>query len=119
MVLTQSQVEILRHAIGADGYGRRVVDRNHFVTDKESFDGQVCESLVRLQLMDDFGPQGDITGGMNLYRSTDAGFRAVSMNSPKPPKLTSSQRRYQQFLDADSGLTFFEWLKTKRYKVAQ
>ena len=119
MVLTQSQVEILRHTIGADGYGRRVADRNHFVTDQNSFDGQVCESLVRLQLMDNFGSQGDLTGGMSLYRSTDAGFRAVSMNSPKQPRLTNGQKRYQKWLDADSGLTFMEWLKTGRHKVTQ
>ncbi len=27
------------------------------------------------------------------------------------PRLTASQRRYQQYLDADSGLSFMEWLK--------
>lgn len=27
------------------------------------------------------------------------------------PELTRSQRRYQRFLDADSGMSFGEWLK--------
>ncbi|NCX56407.1 MAG: hypothetical protein EBW87_04320 [Burkholderiaceae bacterium] len=118
MILTRQQLEILRHTIGADEYGRRVVDRNHFVTDPDSHDGLVCESLVVLALMNNLCPQGEMTGGMALYRATDAGFRAVYEFSPKPPKMTSSQRRYQRFLAADSGLTFLEWLKTGRHKVA-
>lgn len=31
--------------------------------------------------------------------------------SPRPPKLTRSQMRYQRFLDADSGVSFREWLR--------
>ncbi len=31
--------------------------------------------------------------------------------SPKPPKLTRSQIRYREFLRADSGLSFIEWIR--------
>lgn len=31
-----------------------------------------------------------------------------------PRKLTVSQKKYQRFLDADSGLTFKEWLMVER-----
>ncbi len=30
------------------------------------------------------------------------------------PKLTQSQRRYQQYLEADTSLTFAEWLGIKK-----
>lgn len=111
-LLTRQQLEILRHTIGADEFGRRTVDRNHFVTDQDSFDGKICESLVADGLMDSFGPQGDLSGGMTLYRASDAGFRAVAEQSPRPPKKTRSQQRYERYLDADSGLTFMEWLRS-------
>jgi hypothetical protein len=42
---------------------------------------------------------------------TEDGKRAMLAASPNPPKLTRSQRRYREFLDADSGLSFLEWLK--------
>jgi len=30
------------------------------------------------------------------------------------PKITRSQRRYRDFLNADSGLTFIEWLRYRK-----
>ena len=42
---------------------------------------------------------------------TEAGIEAVRHESPTPPKLTRSQRRYREFLDADSGMSFMEWVK--------
>jgi hypothetical protein len=42
---------------------------------------------------------------------TEAGKQAMLAASPKPPKLTRAQKRYRQFLAADSGLSFIEWCK--------
>jgi hypothetical protein len=36
-----------------------------------------------------------------------------------PRKLTASQKRYQRFLEADSGLTFKEWLRVEKYPYSK
>lgn len=111
MNLTRDQLSILQHSIGADQFGRQPQgsSRNHFVTEPTSDDGRVCESLVILGLMVSCGSQGELTGGMTLYRATQLGIEAVSQFSPKPPKLTRSQRRYRDWLHADPGVSFAEW----------
>lgn len=94
--MTLKQLQIMQHALGADQYGRRPRDsRNHFVTNPECDDGQVCESLVSLGLMASHGPQGELTCGMTLYRVTDDGINVMLRESPVPPKLTRSQRRFR------------------------
>lgn len=93
MNLTHDQLSILQHTIGADQFGRQRqgCSRNHFVTEPTSDDGYVCESLLLRGLMVNCGSQGELTGGMTLYRATQLGIDAVSQFSPKPPKLTRSQ----------------------------
>jgi hypothetical protein len=118
--MTPKKLQILQHALGADQYGRRPRDsRNHFVTDPECDDGQFCESLVALGLMASHGPQGELTGGMTLYRVTDDGINAMVKESPSPPKLTRSARRYQEWFDsgaADCGVSFGDYLKRSTIK---
>lgn len=43
----------------------------------------------------------------------EAGRQYVKEQSPAPPRLTRSQRRYRAYLAADSGLSFGEWLRTR------
>ena len=45
---------------------------------------------------------------------TDAGIKAMREESPAPPKLSRSQIRYREFLDADCGMTFKEWMVTEK-----
>lgn len=47
---------------------------------------------------------------INNYHPT-SGITYLGMG--KPRKLTASQKRYKRYLDADSGLSFKEWLKTE------
>ena len=108
--MTPKQLDIVRHSVAMDSDGHRAYDRNYFVTDPDCDDGRVCCELVAAGLMRDHGPQS-IAGGMHLYRVTDEGIRQAT---PVAPKRTRSQGRYQEFLNADSGLSFFEWLKTRR-----
>ena len=111
--LTRNLLEILQHSLGCDEFGRGSMYRNHFVTDADGSDGRRCRELVAMGFMRDCGPQGEMTGGMNLYVVTDSGKAAMLRDSPQAPPakiLTRSQARYQQFLRADSGLTFREWL---------
>jgi len=116
MKITDKQLDILQHAIGADQFGRTQAARNYFVTDGNCDDGWECQALVAAGWMKDCGTQ-EWAGGMTLYRVTDAGRAAVAANSKSPPKLTASARRYQAFLSEDSGLTFHEWLACQKHRA--
>jgi hypothetical protein len=107
MELDKKQLEILQHALGVDEYGRGRMYRNHYVGG-----AQDLHPLVTLGLMREY-PASELTGGSPLFRVTDAGKMAMVAASPKPPKLTRSQKRYRKVLAADCGYTFGEWLKQK------
>lgn len=105
-MLTPKQLEIIQHALGADQYGRRSGDRNHFCAGGD--DVETCAELVALGFARQFErswlPYFNVT-------ITEAGKQAMREQSPKPPKLTRAQKRYERFLRHDSGLSFGEWLK--------
>jgi hypothetical protein len=109
-------LHILQHAIGRDQYGHprsasNPEFRNHFCTGPGSKDYDACMALVGDGLMTRRAGSA-ISGGDDIFYVTDAGRAYVREHSPKPPKLTRSQRRYQAFLDADFGDTFGEWLRS-------
>ena len=104
------KIEILRHALGTGDDGRRSSYRNHFVTGPGSKDYDDCVALVGAGLMIQ-RPGNLLTGGDDLFQVTDAGRDAAS---PGPaPKLSASKQRYRDFLAADSGLSFGEWLNLR------
>jgi len=72
--ITDSQREILRHALGV-GRGRAGW-RNHFVTGPGSTDYADCEALVALGLMKKRSG-GPLSGGDPVYSVTDAGESAL------------------------------------------
>lgn len=113
-MVTSEQLHILQHSIGADQYGRivRGGGRNHFVTGEGSKDHADCMALVSAGLMTRRGGSA-ISGGDDIFHVTAAGKEHVARHSAAAPTLTRSQRRYGAFLDADCGLTFGEWLKTR------
>lgn len=105
-------LHILQHSLGLDEYARGVPYRNHFCTGPGGDDYAHCVALVERGLMT--RSKGNaITGGDDVFRVTDAGRRHVFEHSPKPPTLTRAQRRYRDYLDADGGLSFGAWLKSK------
>lgn len=110
MNVTQEQLHILQHALGLDKYGQGTMYRNHFCAG--SSDESVCRDLVALGYMQEH-PRTTWLPYFNCS-VTDAGKAAVKTESPKPPKLTTGQKRYREFLKADSGLKFGEWIKQKR-----
>ena len=112
MTTDAEHLHILQHSLGLDQYGRGKAYRNHFVTGPGSDDFDTCVALAEAGLMKGYGERGALTGGDHLFGVTDAGRRFVREHSPRPPKLTRSQRRYREFLDADCGLTFGEYLKS-------
>jgi hypothetical protein len=115
MTLTPQQLHILQHSLGLDQYGQGSFYRNRFVTGAGSTDWPICRSLVAIGLMDDMGPQ-TIAGGDHCFMVTNMGVQSVTHESPKPPKLSRSALRYREFLAADSGMTFKQWL-TKNKKA--
>ena len=105
-------LHILRHSIGLDDNGQGHDYRNHFATDPEGQDGQMCQELCAAGWMKDCGAQS-MWGGVHCYCVTDHGRDVVRFHKPTEKILTPSQRRYQDFLDAESGLPFGEWLKMR------
>jgi hypothetical protein len=105
-------LHILQHSLGLDSYGRGRVYRNHFVTGPDSSDFALCLQLCDLGCMEDRGSRTLYAGG-HVFVVTGAGLEIVLEQSPPPPKVLPSKRRYQEFLDADSGLSFGEWIKMK------
>lgn len=104
--LNPRQLEILQHALGVDQYGRGSQFRNHFCAGGD--DETVCRELVAMGYMTTFSrpylPYYNCT-------VTQDGKAAMSAQSPKPPVTTRSQKRYRDFLKADTGYSFGEWLK--------
>lgn len=117
MKLTAEQLHILQHSLGVDEYCRGRAYRNHYVTGPGCDGFNDCRALADAGLMKDHGKQGELTGGMHCFTVTDAGRAAVREQSPQPPKLTAGQRRYREFLDADCGVSFGEWLKFRRVRA--
>lgn len=104
-------LEILQHALGLDEFGRGPEYRNRFVTGGSGPDHEACARLVEEGLMVCVPVASQLAGGGTLFCATDAGRRYVREHSPAAPKLTRSQRRYERYLDADSDLSFGEWIR--------
>lgn len=105
MTTTQQQVEILQHTLGLS-VGRREPYRNHFLAGPGHHDMPDLEALEASGLMcrgrtPSFCNKSDI-----VFLATDAGRALALERLPEPPKQT----QHRQWLDADSGHSFGEWL---------
>jgi|SRR5687768_1923410 len=109
-----SKLHILQHSLGLDEYGEGKQYRNHFVTGAGSKDFPLCKELVAEGLMTE-QMNHPLAGGDSVFYVTQKGRDYVALNSQKRPKLTRSQKRYQEFLDADCGMTFAEWIGVKTF----
>lgn len=105
--LTPEQLQILQHSLGLDQYGQGAITRNHFCAGLD--DETACRALVKQGYMREHATT-DVFPYYNCS-VTEAGIEAVRRESPNPSKLTRSQQRYRDFLNADSGMTFIEWVK--------
>lgn len=111
--VTWTVLRILQHALGRDEYGHGTDYRNHFVAGEGSEDVALCREAVAHGLMREHAPRA-ISGGDPIFTVTDAGKAYIAERSPKPPKLTRGQRRYQAWLTVSDicGVPFGEWLKS-------
>jgi hypothetical protein len=104
--MTSEQLQILQHALGVDEYGQGSMYRNHFCAGGK--DEEICRELVEMGYMTRF-----TRSYLPYYNCTvtNEGKAAMRRESPKPPKLTRSQKRYRDFLNADTGFSFGEYLR--------
>lgn len=105
-------LHILQHSLGVNQYGQGQQYRNHYAIGPECDTFALCVELAGMGLMEDKGPV-EMWGGMHGFIVTDAGRRAMSDASPLPPKISRGRQRYHDFLRADCGMKFIEWLKAR------
>lgn len=104
-MITKQESEIMLHA---SKNGRYVSDED-----------DILKGLVEKGFLNDYGPQA-IAGGMHCYVTTPSGRQAINEwkaslpPAPTPKKITRSQQRYQDFLNADRGLSFAEYIGAKK-----
>lgn len=111
------RLQILQHSLGLDQYGRGTRYRNHFCTGPGSDDFDDCRALAEQGLMIDHGLR-ERFGGAHLFSVTPEGDDYIAQHSPKPPKLTRSQKRYLEYLQvADHFESFGDWLKYKTHQA--
>ncbi len=110
-------LHILQHSLGVDEYGRGQQFRNHFVTGEGSIDHPICAEAVERGLMECRRKGYELYGGDDVFAVTPAGKQWMAENSPAPPKLTASQKRYQAWLDQDSSETFGDYLRRMARKA--
>ncbi|MDR2325459.1 MAG: hypothetical protein LBE51_08690 [Acidovorax sp.] len=105
---TAQQIALLHHTLGLRP-DQREGRRNHFVAGPGHHDMQDLEALERLGLMARGRAPALCEPGDIVFRTTDAG-RALAIErlpDPPPPK---KHNQHHQWLDADSGHSFGEWL---------
>lgn len=107
--ITDKQLDTLRHTLGYNYSPRHV--RNAFVTGPGSDDFADCMALVELGLMENRGDSSLLRG--RCFAATEAGHALVRSKEPPPKKYARSQKRYQEWLRADLGISFREWLGIK------
>jgi hypothetical protein len=105
-------LDALQHALGRDKYGQPNPSnpdyRNHYVAGPGHDSWEVLLKAVSDGLM--VRRKGNaITGGSDVFAVTDAGKAYIAEHSPKPPKLTSAQKRYRDWVKADSYKSFAEF----------
>jgi hypothetical protein len=108
-------LHILQHALGLDDYGRGSQYRNHYVTGPKCDGWDLCQQHVEAGRMICRGP-GELFGGDYCLQVTEAGKAFVRQNSPKPPRLSRSKKRYLKWLEISESapdLTFGEFLKNE------
>lgn len=108
-------LHILQHSLGLDQYGRGSRYRNHFCTGPGSKDFDMCRDLVARGFMVDHGKRA-LAGGDHLFSVTPEGDETVREHSPKPQKLTRSQKRYRDYLEvSDCYENFHHYLVRTAY----
>lgn len=114
-LLTPELLHILQHSLGVDEHGFGDQYRNYFCAGGGDVDK--CRELVAMGYMQQFG-SSNVFPDSN-FAVTTAGKLAMAEQSPKPPKLTRSQQRWQEYAKvADCFDDFAHWLKYTKARKA-
>lgn len=111
--MNPKHLHILQHSLGCDKYGNGTQYRNHYAVGPGQDSFSECRELCEIGLMEDHGPQS-VAGGMHCFTVSEKGKRQMKENSPQAPKISPGRRRYLDFLEADSGLSFIKWLRMSK-----
>lgn len=125
--LGKQALSVLQHTLGLDSWGKSKSPsqpdgyRNHFVAEEGHHEWGILMLLVQHGLMDQHAPFA-LSGGSPWFSVTGAGRAYVAQYSPKPPKLTKAQERYQRFLDLSDvmpDLTFKQFVTRRLYLTTE
>lgn len=105
--VTDKQLSLLNHTLGLSEWNR-TPNRNYFMTGENSGDFAGLIALVDAGMMTK-RVNAEWLGGGFFFAATDLGqeYALSRLPAPKEPKKKS---RYEEFLDADCGFSFGEWL---------
>ena len=102
--ISQSSIELMQHALGINERNREPY-RNYFLSNKKD---DVWEELVNQGLAISHSAPKGVCGDV-YYQVTDEGKDVAISQLPEPKKPT----KYDEYLDADTCITFAEWLGIK------
>ncbi|KAB8307617.1 hypothetical protein EH227_16660 [Rouxiella chamberiensis] len=102
---TNYQIGLMQHALGINERHREPY-RNYFLASRGHSDSVDLESLVSAGLMTSRAAPSFCAENDVVYHVTDAGQEIAIAALPEPKKRT----RYQEYLAADYGHSFAEWL---------
>lgn len=101
MDISQAGIELMQHALGINQQNRKPY-RNYFLSSGKN---EEWESLIKNGLAASNPAPKEFCGDI-YYQVTDIGINIAISKLPAQKKLS----RYGEFLNADSGLSFAEWL---------
>lgn len=104
MDISQSSIELMQHALGINERNREPY-RNYFLS---SHVDNEWEELVNKGLATSYPAPKGVCGNI-YYQVTDEGKNVAIAKLPEPKKPT----KYDEYLDADTCITFSEWLGIK------
>lgn len=105
---TPQQARLLQHTLGLCEHQRSSY-RNHFVAGPGHHDMPDLESLESLGLMARVHAPAFCEASDIVFVTTTAGAALALEHLPEPPP-PAKQTQYRQWLNADTGCTFCEWL---------
>jgi hypothetical protein len=103
--ISDHQLHLLHHTLGVRPDMRNPY-RNHFVASEGHHDMPDLKVLEAFGLMARSPTPKFCDADAIVFHVTEAGRAYALEHLPQPPKRS----RYEQYLDADSSLTFAEWL---------
>ncbi|MDA8522018.1 hypothetical protein [Acidovorax sp. NCPPB 4044] len=106
--MTHEQINLLHHTLGLR-VDRRDPWRNHFVAGPGHHDMPDLEALEAAGLMRRGRTPGFCNPSDIVFMATEAGQALALEKLPEPPP-PKKKTQHRQWLDADSGYSFGQWL---------